>query len=168
MSNVYSQVKEIDTLGFKVIIQNTKIELSTKPDYVSDMSKFVYTSIMYYYFTAEDKINLKLINSLVKKYYSNEYYQYVDNQVKSSMFTILVIFDNSLKLRQLKFVKPNRGKIMSSQELINAFVDERFLKMYSEMQRELKVPTSVYNKLDPDDFNCYHLFLIPIHHSTFK
>ena len=121
---------------------------------------------MYDYFMAEDQYNVKVILKLVKKYYSAEYYQYTDNQ--RMMFTVSVVFDNNLKLKQLTFTKSGRGKIMSSRELKSAFVDERFMKMFSELQNELKVNGLVSSKLNPSDLNCYHGFFIPIKNSTFK
>ena len=121
---------------------------------------------MYDYFMAEDQFNVKAIFNLVKKYYSAEYYQYVDNQ--RLIFTVSVIFDNNLKLKQLTFSKTNRGKIMSSRELIIAFVDGRFMKMFSELQNELKINDLVYNKLNPRDSNYFHRYLIPIHNNVFK
>lgn len=166
ISNTYSQVKELDTLGYKVITGNNTISLKASSDNTYPDYKFVYTGIMYDYFMAEDQYNVKVILKLVKKYYSAEYYQYTDNQ--RMMFTVSVVFDNNLKLKQLTFTKSGRGKTMSSRELKSAFVDERFMKMFSELQNELKVNGLVSSKLNPSDLNCYHGFFIPIKNSTFK
>lgn len=166
ISNTYSQVKELDTLGFRVITGNNTISLKASSDNTYPEYKFVYTGIMYDYFMAEDQYNVQVILNLVKKYYSAEYYQYTDNQ--RMMFTVSVVFDNNLKLKQLTFTKSSRGKTMSSRELISAFVDERFMKMFLELQKELKVNNLVYTKLNHSDSSCYHGFFIPIKNSTFK
>lgn len=166
ISNTYSQVKELDTLGYKVITGNNTISLKASSDNTYPEYKFVYTGIMYDYFMAEDQFNIKVILKLVKKYYSAEYYQYTDNQ--RMMFTVSVVFDNNLKLKQLTFTKSSRGKNLNSKELISAFVDKRFMKMFSELQDELKVNGKTYNKLNHSDVGCYHGFFIPIKNSTFK